>query len=344
MKARAIAVVLALGALVALAVPAGAAAKPGTYKVPGSTSESIVLHGTHGYRVSLFVTDRRPILSASKSTGHHGVLLTTYSLRHRLPAGPDLHFRLGKEGEVDLRFVLDHTVEHAYPECEGGPEISEVGHFVGTLRLRGRGGFTQVDTHRVRGSVTRVHPRTCHRRKSSGTSFGLIAVSASKGVPPVPMGALELIAGTPDGHLHLEALRFEEPASAGSEFGTFEAWIENREGGAIVTSSAFGVTFGEGLVSPEPTKPLSAATVEPAAPFSGSATFQMTSPRHGEWSGDLAVELPGYGRVPLTGPKIAAGLCKTNACTPTLPKSLRPRTGGEKAGAAGNFEGNFFSE
>jgi hypothetical protein len=48
--------------------------------------------------------------------------------------------------------------------------------------------------------------------------------------------------------------------------------------------------------------------------------------------------------VPLTGPKIAAGLCKTNACTPTLPKSLRPRTGGEKAGAAGNFEGNFFSE
>jgi hypothetical protein len=344
MRARAVVIVAALGVLVALAVPGGAAAKPGFYKVPGSTSETLVLHGTHGYRVSLFVTDRRPFLSATKSTGHHGVLVTTYSLRHRLPVGPNLHFRLGNEGEVDLRFVLDHTVEHAYPECEGGPEIDEVGHFVGTLRLRGRGGFTQVDTHRVRGSVTRVHPRTCHRQKSSGSSFGLIAVSASKGVPPVPKGALELIAGTPDGHLHLEALRFEEPASAGSEFATVEAWVEHREGGTIVTSSAFGVTFGGGLVSPEPTKPLSAATVSPAAPFSGSATFQMTSPHHGEWSGDLAVELAGYGRVPLTGPKIAAGLCETNACTPTLPKSLRPRSGSEKDGSAGSSDGSFYTE
>lgn len=326
----------------ALCVPGGAAAKPGIYKVPGSTSETILLHGTHGYRVSLIITDRRPFLSATKSTGHHGVLATTYSLRHRLPAGPNLHFRLGKEGEVDLRFVLDHTVEHAYPECEGGPEIDEMGHFVGTLRLRGRGGFTQVDTHRVRGSVTRVHPRTCHRQKSSsGSSFGLISVSASKGVPPVPKGALELIAGTPDGHLHLEALRFEKPGSAGSEFGTFEAWVENREGGTIVTSSAVGASFGGGLVSPEPTKPLSAATVSPSAPFSGSATFQMTSPRHGEWSGDLAVELPGYGRVPLTGPKIAAGLCETNACTPTLPKSLRPKIERHTDGSFGN---SFFSE
>jgi hypothetical protein len=268
------------------------------------------------------------------------VLLTTYSLHHRLPAGPDLHFRLGKEGDVDLHFVRDHTVEHAYPECQGGPEISEVGHFVGTLRLRGRGGFTRVEAHRVRGSVTRVRPRTCHRRKSSGSSFGLVSVSASKGVPPVPKGALELIAGTPDGHLHLEALRFEEARSAGSEFETFDAWIENREGGAIVTSSAFGVTFGGGLVSPEPAKPLSAATVEPAAPFSGSATFQMASPRHGEWSGDLAVELPGYGRVALTGPNFAAGLCETTACTPTLPKSLRPKIERRTDGSFGN---SFFS-
>ena len=36
--------------------------------------------------------------------------------------------------------------------------------------------------------------------------------------------------------------------------------------------------------------------------------------------------------VPLTGPKFRAGLCETKACTPTLPKSLRPRTAGEKDG------------
>jgi hypothetical protein len=331
MKPRAVAIFAALGVLVALALPGAVLAKPGFYKVQASTTEQIVLRGSHGYRVSLLVVDRQATLSSTRSIGHHGLLSTVYALRHRLPVGPDLRFRLGGEGRVDLRFVRDHTVEHEYPECTGGPEISEVGHFVGTIRLRGRQGFTRVESHRAPGSVTHVSPRTCHRDKSSA-GFGFVAVSGKERTPRVPEDTLELIAGTADGRLHVIAYRFEDTGLAEAEIEAFQAWIRHREADLSVTSSAIGTAFGRSFVSPAPSKPLSAATISPAAPFSGSGTFEMTSPRQGEWSGDLAVELPGYGRVSLTGPKFAAGLCETDACTPTLPKPLRPRTGRDKDG------------
>ncbi len=103
-----------------------------------------------------------------------------------------------------------------------------------------------------------------------------------------------------------------------------------------MTSVAFTRGPEGGFVSPHPDLPLSAAKVSATAPFSGSAAFELTSPHHAEWTGDLAVELPGYGRVPLTGPKFRAGLCETKACTPTLPKSLRPRTGNAKSSLDGS--------
>ena len=53
-----------------------------------------------------------------------------------------------------------------------------------------------------------------------------------------------------------------------------------------------------------------AATVEPPAPFVGSAAFSQSSGLPAAWSGSLAVELPGGGIVPLTGPDFGAALCR----------------------------------
>ena len=71
---------------------------------------------------------------------------------------------------------------------------------------------------------------------------------------------------------------------------------------------------------PNLAEPLSEAIIEPPAPFSGTATFHLETPKKANWTGDLAVELPGLGTVPLTGPKIAAGLCHGRDCTKTLPR------------------------
>jgi hypothetical protein len=337
MKARAVAIVVALGVLAALALPGGAVAKPGFYNTPGSTSEGIIqLLGTHGYRVSLEVYDRQAQLDVDKRVGHQGLISVYYRLHRRLPAGPDIRFQLGKEGDVDLHFVPGRVVEQEYPNCTGGPEVIEHGHFVGTIRFRGRHDFTRVVAHRVDGLVTRTPPHRCHREKSpNGNSFG---VGIGTGTPSVPKGALEMIAGTADGKLQFTGYRFEEtPPLPPTE--TFLAWIERARPGFTATSSAFDGGSPGGFVSPEPSSPLSAGEVSPSAPFSGSANFALTSPRHSEWTGDLAVELPGYGRVPLTGPTIRAGLCETKACTPTLPKSLRPPTGSGK----GRFKVSYFN-
>jgi hypothetical protein len=330
-RAKSIAGVLASAAIVALCLPGGAVAKPRFYNTPGLTTEGIQLRGTHGYRVSLEVYDRQAQLDVDKRVGHQGLISVDYRLHRRLPVGPDIRFRLGKEGDVDLRFVPDRVVEHGDPNCTGGPEISERGHFVGTIRFRGRRDFTHIVAHRVDGLVTRTPPHRCRREKSTnGQSFSFGA-STGTGTPSVPKGALELIAGTADGKLQFTGYRFEERAPL-PPTETFLAWIERVEPGFTATSSAFGGISQGSFVSPEPKEPLAAAEISPSAPFSGSANFGLTPPRHGEWTGDLAVELPGYGQVPLIGPKIRAGLCETKACTPTLPKSLRPRTGSEKDG------------
>jgi hypothetical protein len=338
MRGRAVAALVALGALVAVALPGGAVAGSGYFKVPGQYSELIQTRTADGFRFLLEVSGRRATIDFDKRVGHGGFEYIAYSLHRRLAPGPDLHFRLGRHGRVDLRFVVGKRVVRKNTGCTGGPSVTEFGHFVGRLRIRGRRGVAAVDLQRTSGVVDQEPPLVCHRVKHEPgvTSVGI----GTKGEPTVPKGELVLIAGGPGG-LRFSASRFEEKVLPGSApFSFADASISHREGDLIVTSIASAGRSPHTFVSPDPSDPLSAATIEPGAPFSGSATFAMTSPSQGEWSGDLAVELPGYGRVPLTGPKFAAGLCETEACTPTLPKALRPRTGP----AGGEFTGSFFGE
>jgi hypothetical protein len=71
---------------------------------------------------------------------------------------------------------------------------------------------------------------------------------------------------------------------------------------------------GSSFVSPDPLHPTAETVIRPPSPFSGSATFRQESPRSVSWSGDLKVELPGFGIVPLTGSGVQATMCEALGC------------------------------
>jgi hypothetical protein len=340
MKARSVGIVVALGVLVALALPGGAVAKPGHYKTKSLSTEQFQLHGSNDYTLDVAVVNRRAQLIIHKAIGHGG-LSVAYFLRGKLSPGPDLHFPIGDEGEVNLHFVpRGRPEETPLPGCKGGPQVIEEGTLVGTVRFRGRDGFTTVDTHRAHVIVARVPSMTCREVETSTNIVG-VGLPASGG--EVPDGMTRLIAGSrPGNQIFGASLLGEEGVICGGEFPGFSASISRREGGAEMASSAFVAGVPSNFRIPGSLDPPATTTVEPPAPFSGSASFSLTAPRHAEWSGDLAVVLPGYGRVPLTGPSVKAALCEGETCTPTLPKSLRPRSGGSDS--EGYLDGSYYTE
>jgi hypothetical protein len=323
MRARSVPIVAALGILVALAMPGGAVAKPGHYKTQGLSTEQFQLPASNGYRLNVAVVNRSAQLIFHKAIPSGG-LTVAYFPRRRLPSGADLHFPIGNEGEVNLRFVpRGQPEETTLPNCKGGPQVVEEGALVGTVRFRGRDGFTRIDAHRAHVTVARMPPMTCRKVK---TPRNIVTLGIPAAGGEVPEGLARLIVGSRPGRPFFDALLLEEEKGVigGQELPDFSASIRRREGDFDVIYSADVSGTPNSFGVPESLGPPATATVEPPAPFSGSATFQLTSPPHAVWSGDLAVELPGYGRVRLTGPSVRAGLCEGKTCTPTLPKSLRP--------------------
>jgi hypothetical protein len=329
MRRRATVIAVALGVLATLALPAGAVARRGHYTTQGLSTEQFQLRGSNGYGLHVAVVDRRAQLIFSKSISHGGID-RVYSLRKRLPPGPDLHFPIGDEGEVNLRFVpRGKPEETTLPGCKGGPQVVEEGALIGTVRFHGKKGFTAVDAHRTRVTVARVPPMNCRKVKTPNNVFG-VGLPASGGEEPD--GLVRLIAGIRPGRPVFVADILKEGGIEEPELPELSASISGHEGGANVSSSVVVAGIPSSFRDPGSLQPPATSTVEPPTPFSGSATFALTAPRQAEWSGDLAVDLPGYGKVGLTGPGVAAALCEGETCTPTLPKALRPLTKAAKNG------------
>jgi hypothetical protein len=64
------------------------------------------------------------------------------------------------------------------------------------------------------------------------------------------------------------------------------------------------------------------AVLAVAAPFSGSAAFDLTSPSTSTWEGTLGVTLPVLGPVSLAGPSWWSALCRDDMCTHTTPPGV----------------------
>lgn len=327
---RVVAALLAAATIVVLlAAPTGAAAgKPGRIKQKPSVSTDLEMRGTNGFRLDLFTLDRGGVVLFA----HRGVdVNVSYFAQTHHPRGkrsdPDkLNFRIGHLGHFRGRFVPTSSVEeNLEPGCEGDPPTIEKGYFVGSFRFRGERGYTAVHSRRLRGSVTRRPGSIC--TVPDGPPWHLSAHQA-RAERKRRHDEFHLVAADEKADIMFDA-RHREATKDEPEQTSYQASMNGKKVGAfrvsyIVSSFGFEPATETTFQAPNLSEPLSEATVAPPAPFSGSATFHLDDPKTASWTGDLAVDMPGLGEVPLTGEGIDAGLCKGSSCTKTLPNVLQP--------------------
>jgi hypothetical protein len=279
---------------------------------PPSTSIEFELPASHGFELS--ATAQRLESSPAEresSTGKVPVLATVLSVTlaragEEAVYGPEAKFEngrltssLGGLGKVSLRWV-PRKVYFRPPGagCEGGRNRIEVGALIGTLRFEGEHGYTGAVRHRIPATLTHRPPQKCaeepirwidHR---GGFSVGgylfdrptlsSILFSAER---TSPSGAGKFVALTSELHRHMTVGRI----------------VEAKGPAASVAIKS----------------DLSAATVEPAGPFSGTASFVADSGKQtGSWLGDLTVSFPGRPDVPLAGPGFVGLASKPGPCPP----------------------------
>jgi len=262
---------------------------------PSRTSEAH-LHGTNGYAVSLFGSGNQISLSV---VGHHATV--QYSARGRVTKQL-IKARFGRFGRVALRFQ-PHGKPHRVPRlpgnCKGRGELVQPGVFLGTIRFIGERRYTEVHARRAEGKITEKAKEVCRQSGESGSRAGILVLDAraknggtgftafkpKSSSSPFPNEAT-FIASTFESHRHL------------SIFHTIES---NAKADTFLNTMSHGELIG--------------ATIEPPAPFSGSATYlkKPATPSEG-WTGDLAVEFPGVGKVSLAGSDFCAESVVLSGC------------------------------
>jgi hypothetical protein len=332
-RAKTIAAFLATAIVCASAIPAAAAAKPHRIEQSASVETEIHGQGTGGFEFALLTQeDHGDVLLVSKPPSAGSEETAAYFVlphRGRTDFKADkLHARIGRLGTFSGRFKAGLTLIDAPGEgCTGESSSIEKGVFVGHFVFRGERGYTTVRSRRARGTVTRRGATSCpaptppkHRRhRPSRQSERQREREANR---------FRLLAGDAESNLWFRAEREESTEREEGSSTTFDASVTERVGGLQILRDASTIGFGPdtatGFQTPNFAEPLAEATLAPPAPFSGSATFHLDTARSASWTGDLAVELPGLGQVPLTGEGVEAGLCRgPSHCTKTLPKPLQ---------------------
>jgi hypothetical protein len=334
-RAKAIVAFLAATAIVgASALPtAASAAKIHRVREPASVDAQLHGRGTDGFNFVFFTLGSRGnLIWFTKRVSPGGEESAVYFIRpHGGRAdfdGGTLNVRIGRLGRFRGRFVPT-SARAGKPRngCTGEPATTEKGYFVGSFSFHGERGYTAVHAHRERATVTRQGVESCPAPSAPKHVRRQVLRRATEGQQR-RQNELRLVAGDSEADLLLRAEREESAEKEEGSPTNFQASVSEAVGRIGVSRSASVIAFGAGAATtfqtPNPAEPLAEATLAPPAPFSGSATFHLDDPHTATWSGDLTVELPGLGKVPLTGEGIQAGVCKgPSHCTKTLPEPLQ---------------------
>lgn len=290
-------------ALAALALPATVAAKPGYYVVEPGIFNTIDLRGSHGYSIHVFGVGRNQVWILAEKEDASANYLGRGRVTERSIEG-----RFGSLGRISVRLQPgSHSeVEEEQAGCKGKPAERREGRFTGVIRFRGELGFTEVRVESARGTAYRSFRQVCKRRSSEGEprykqppATSLSAVSSR--YPRAPWFSV----------FKQEPPR--KPAFAFLEAQYTTRTIERRPGLDVIREASATAAPETFAASPLGANPVT-ATVAPPAPFTGTASYEKQPSGVAAWSGDLAVELPGLGVVPLADSSYHAELCHSLAC------------------------------
>jgi hypothetical protein len=269
----------------AFAVHATPAAAEGEAET--GASGAFRLEGTNGYSILA--------LAGSKPQFKHGEILVFVGRRsargfdsvvYFAPARvtPDtIEAELGPVGEISLRFEPSGSPERVHASCKRGGSVTyEPGAWVGEIEIAGEEGFTRV--HRTR---TKAIPSPFLESGCGVTGVG------ETGGHGVVGGRLIARSATRKRAVYLQVNKNHRKARA-----RVEASLEERRDGLVVSREVVRF-FDAAAFSFDPD--LRFATLAPAAPFSGSASFHRYARPANLWTGNLAVDFPGRANVPLAG-------------------------------------------
>jgi hypothetical protein len=297
---------IAFAALLSLAVPATAAAKPAGHEGPNLFQLDVHLPDSNGYSLDLQAEDHRHVeLTASKGrvAVHYTVLGRASSRR--------LDANFGTLGEVHLRLHLQpELVVPLFGKKRCGQRIGFYGgRYGGNLDFVGEPGVPGVHTHRGPVSLIRItHAcKHAHRRPLSSLSRSVEGKGHRTGEVDLLSAKLKEEGRT----VSFEALRFKSgPGKSHPALISLSADVSERVGRVTIDRTAFEVTATKVLRLSRRGKQPETAVLEPTKPFDGSASYSAEPETPATWSGDLSVNLPGAGAVPLTGTGFSAELCR----------------------------------
>jgi hypothetical protein len=295
-----------------LFAPGIAAGKPGYEVQPRGLSLKMSLRSSNDYRISISASGHRLVLLSAANDD----VSANYTVKGRV-SRDSLDANFGKVGRISVRFHGTPKPLPANPlsptECHGRPPIHEVGRFEGTIRFRGERGFTAVAVKDAKGSVVRRFRRVCklppwlqqapgHPKHGDHPTTGqaLITFLAAASQARNRVVSFDSIGAEipPTSHHRAISITF------------IFAGLQERRGRVSIDRSTFVAgDSGSVLASPPGVKPAT-ATVALPPPFDGTGSFTEVPEAAPSWTGSLAVQLPGAGNVPLTGPDFAAALCQ----------------------------------
>lgn len=298
---------LVCAAVVSLALPMAASAKPAGHKQPNLFQLGVRLPDSHGYSMEIEAEDHRHV----ELTTRKGKVAVHYTVLGRA-SSRRLDGDFGALGEVHLRLHLKpELVVPLFGKKRCGERIGFYGgRFSGNVDFIGEPGVAGVVAHHGRVSLTRFG-RACkhpHRRLAAD---GLLHTIEGEARPVNEVDQLSAKLEAEGRTVSFEALRFKGSPGEPLATATFlSADVSEALGRVTIERIAFEITPKKVLLVSKRGKQPETAAITLSKPFAGSASYSAEPGTPPSWSGDLSVSLPGAGTVPLTGTGFSAEFCR----------------------------------